>query len=210
MYRQARRHDGHGRTPRPTSSRKTHGLETVVIPTNQPIIRDEDDHVYRTTAEKYAAVTGRPRLPRARPAGSGTPDRELELLSGLLTKAAPGAECQAACPRGRDRGPGRPPEDDHHRHQHGRARHRHRARRQRREAGGRSVEADASPRAGGRAGARARNSRDGVAAACTTWSQAAGGLRIVATERARVTPQSTTSCAAARAARATPVPRAST
>ena len=56
-------------------------LETVVIPTNQPMIRkDENDLVYRTRQEKFDGRHRRhPRLPRARPAGAGRHDLDREL-----------------------------------------------------------------------------------------------------------------------------------
>jgi preprotein translocase subunit SecA len=58
-----------------------YNLETVVIPTNRPMIRkDENDQIYRTAAEKHARHHRRhPRLPPARAAGAGRHhlDREL-------------------------------------------------------------------------------------------------------------------------------------
>ena len=119
-----------------------YGLETVVIPTHKPMIReDRHDLVYRTAEGEVQGDHRRDQgLLRARPAGAGRHhlDRELRAAVGDADEgeaAAPGAERQAARARGRDRRAGRPAADDHHRHQHGRPRHRHRARRQRREAG---------------------------------------------------------------------------
>ncbi len=119
-----------------------YGLETVVIPTHKPMIREDRlDQVYKTETEKYQAVARRhPRLPQARPAGAGRHhvDRELREARGAPAEggaAAPGAQRQAARRRGADRRPGRRAGRGHHRHQHGGPRHRHRARRQHREAG---------------------------------------------------------------------------
>ena len=49
-----------------------YGLDVVVIPTNQPIRRtDNDDRIYKTRREKYNAIVGRGRAAaRARPAGA--------------------------------------------------------------------------------------------------------------------------------------------
>jgi preprotein translocase subunit SecA len=67
-----------------------YGLETVVIPTNQPMIRiDRQDQVYRTAKEKYAAILNDIRACQAReqPVLVGTTSIEQsELLSTLLTK----------------------------------------------------------------------------------------------------------------------------
>ncbi|MBV8647788.1 preprotein translocase subunit SecA [Paludibacterium sp.] len=68
-----------------------YGLETVVIPTNRPMIRkDAQDKVYRTAAEKYQAIvddiTDCHR--RGQPALVGTTSIEnSELISELLTRA---------------------------------------------------------------------------------------------------------------------------
>jgi len=67
-----------------------YGLETVVIPTHMPMIREErQDQVYRTAAEKYRAVINdiKDCYVRSQPALVGTTSIEnSELLSGLLTK----------------------------------------------------------------------------------------------------------------------------
>jgi preprotein translocase subunit SecA len=67
-----------------------YGLETVVIPTNQPMIRiDRQDQVYRTAKEKYAAIINDIKACQAReqPVLVGTTSIEQsELLSGLLNK----------------------------------------------------------------------------------------------------------------------------
>ena len=69
-----------------------YGLETVVIPPNRPTQRkDELDLVYKTAREKYLAVVEdiRDCVKRGQPALVGTTSIEnSELLSGLLQKAA--------------------------------------------------------------------------------------------------------------------------
>ena len=68
-----------------------YGLETVVIPTNRPMIRkDENDKVYRTAAEKWDAVITdiRSCIERGQPVLVGTTSIEVnEFLSGELGKA---------------------------------------------------------------------------------------------------------------------------
>ena len=67
-----------------------YGLETVVIPTNQPMIRkDENDQIYRTAHEKHTAIIADIRAchERGQPVLVGTTSIEnSELLSGLLEK----------------------------------------------------------------------------------------------------------------------------
>jgi preprotein translocase subunit SecA len=67
-----------------------YGLETVVIPTNKPMIRDDrEDQVYRTAAEKHAAIIAdiRDCHGRGQPVLVGTTSIEnSELLSGLLNR----------------------------------------------------------------------------------------------------------------------------
>ena len=67
-----------------------YGLETVVIPTNKPMIRkDENDQIYRTAPEKYAAIIADIRAchERGQPVLVGTTSIEnSELLSDLLKK----------------------------------------------------------------------------------------------------------------------------
>ncbi|MBI3140375.1 MAG: preprotein translocase subunit SecA [Rhodocyclales bacterium] len=69
---------------------QTYGLETVVIPTNKPMIRDDRmDQVYRTAREKYNAILAdiKDCHERGQPALVGTTSIEnSELLSGLLEK----------------------------------------------------------------------------------------------------------------------------
>jgi preprotein translocase subunit SecA len=68
-----------------------YGLETVVIPPNKPVIRqDENDLVYKTAKEKYDAVIAdiRDCHERGQPVLVGTTSIEnSELLSQLLTQA---------------------------------------------------------------------------------------------------------------------------
>ncbi len=68
-----------------------YNLETVVIPPNRPTIRkDENDLIYKTTKEKYDAVTRdiRDCYERGQPVLVGTTSIEnSELISALLTKA---------------------------------------------------------------------------------------------------------------------------
>ncbi|TRZ99326.1 MAG: preprotein translocase subunit SecA, partial [Rhodocyclaceae bacterium] len=67
-----------------------YNLETVVIPTNQPMIRrDENDQIYRTAPEKHAAIIADIRAchQRGQPVLAGTTSIEnSELLSDLLIK----------------------------------------------------------------------------------------------------------------------------
>jgi preprotein translocase subunit SecA len=67
-----------------------YNLETVVIPTNRPMIRkDENDQIYRTAPEKHAAIIADIRAchQRGQPVLVGTTSIEnSELLSGLLDK----------------------------------------------------------------------------------------------------------------------------
>ncbi|XZG70669.1 preprotein translocase subunit SecA [Chitinibacteraceae bacterium HSL-7] len=67
-----------------------YGLETVIIPTNRPMVReDRQDQVYKTANEKYGAIVADIKECQARkqPVLVGTTSIELsELLSGLLDK----------------------------------------------------------------------------------------------------------------------------
>ena len=68
-----------------------YGLETVVIPTNRPIVRaDKQDLIYRSAEEKFEAVIEdiKDCVQRGQPALVGTASIETsELLSNLLTQA---------------------------------------------------------------------------------------------------------------------------
>src|SRR6267378_1209011 len=67
-----------------------YGLETIVVPTHMPMVRDDrQDQVYRTAKEKYRAVINdiRDCYDRGQPVLVGTTSIESnELLSGLLQK----------------------------------------------------------------------------------------------------------------------------
>jgi preprotein translocase subunit SecA len=67
-----------------------YALETVVIPTNRPMVRqDANDQIYRTAPEKYAAIIAdiRDCHSRGQPVLVGTTSIEnSELLSGILAK----------------------------------------------------------------------------------------------------------------------------
>ncbi len=67
-----------------------YGLETVVIPTNRPMVRDDrNDQIYRTAAEKYQAILAdiRDCHQRGQPVLVGTTSIEnSELIAGLLQK----------------------------------------------------------------------------------------------------------------------------
>ena len=68
-----------------------YGLETVIIPTNRPMTRrDENDKVYRTAKEKWDAVIDDVRscVERGQPVLVGTTSIEInEFMSGVLKKA---------------------------------------------------------------------------------------------------------------------------
>jgi preprotein translocase subunit SecA len=79
-----------------------YGLETVVIPTNKPMRRtDNNDQVFRTAQEKHDGHRRRyPQLSRARTAGTGRHDVDREFRAALgaarpREAAAPGAQRQA-------------------------------------------------------------------------------------------------------------------
>ncbi len=69
-----------------------YGLETVIVPTNKPMVRiDQNDQVFKTGREKYDAILGdiRDCAERGQPVLVGTTSIEnSELLSDMLTKAA--------------------------------------------------------------------------------------------------------------------------
>jgi preprotein translocase subunit SecA len=68
-----------------------YGLETVIVPTNRPMVRaDQNDQIYKTATEKYNAIITDIKDCKARgqPVLVGTTSIEnSELLSGLLKKA---------------------------------------------------------------------------------------------------------------------------
>ena len=112
-------------------------LGVVSIPTNRPMVRDDQpDLIYKTEEAKFEAVADdiAEKHAKGQPVLVGTTSVEKsEYLAKLLVQlpgAARGAQRQAARARGRDHRPGRARGRGHRRHQHGRPRHRHRARRQ--------------------------------------------------------------------------------
>ncbi len=68
-----------------------YGLETVIVPTNRPMVRaDQNDQIFKTAAEKYNAILAdiRDCQERGQPVLVGTTSIEnSELLASLLTKA---------------------------------------------------------------------------------------------------------------------------
>jgi hypothetical protein len=103
---------------------------------------DEDDEVYRTADEKFAAIVEAIEArKRGQPVLVGTTiDREVRDAAGRAEEAQgtghPAQCAERPLPRAgsADHRPGRRARRGHHRHQHGRPRHRHPARRQRRHA----------------------------------------------------------------------------
>jgi len=111
-------------------------LDVVVIPTNEPIVRDDrEDLVYKTEREKFHAVADEiaaahdPRHDQRREV------RRARAIAQAARHRAQRAQRQAARTRSLHRGPGRHLRRRHRRHQHGGPRHRHRARRQLRDVG---------------------------------------------------------------------------
>ncbi len=111
-----------------------YGLETVVIPTHNPMIRkDEHDQVFRTGRERDQAVINEIRAchDRGQPVLVGTTSIEANETLVRRTEyrriAAQRAERQAARTRSRSDRAGGFVGRHHHRHQHGRPRHGHRA-----------------------------------------------------------------------------------
>ena len=116
---------------------KIYNLDVTVIPTNRPMIRNENpDVVYRTEEEKFrnAAKEIKELNEKGQPVLVGTISVEKsERLSGILKKhgrPARSAERQESRARSVHRGAGRAQGRGHRLHQHGRPRHRHSAGRQ--------------------------------------------------------------------------------
>ena len=112
-----------------------YGLEVVPIPTHRPMVRvDQNDQIYRTKDEKFAAVVDDivERHATGQPVLVGTISVEVsEHLSTLLEPPgdpARGAERQEPRARGADHRERRRARRGHDRHQHGRPRRRHQAR----------------------------------------------------------------------------------
>ncbi len=123
---------------------KIYRLEVVSIPTNRPVIRqDNEDRVYRKAAEKWEAIIEeiKEESEKGRPILVGTTSVEKsEMISNMLNAPlrhrARGPQRQAARARGRHRRQGRPSarqparaarRQRHDRDEHGRTRHRHQA-----------------------------------------------------------------------------------
>ena len=123
-----------------TEFMKIYDLQVVEIPTNRPMVRnDQNDQIYKTKDGKWAAVANEiaERNQTGQPILVGTISVEVsELLSGRADQARhqalrPEREARARRARGRDDRRGGRPVRGHDRHQHGRPRRRHQARRQR-------------------------------------------------------------------------------
>ena len=205
-----------------TEFMKIYELQVVEVPTNRPMVReDQNDQIYKTKDGKWAAVAKEieDRHAAGQPVLVGTISVEVsELLSETAEQArhqahGPEREARARRARGRDHRRGGPAGRGHDRHQHGRPRRGHQARRERGAPhparAGQARARARHPRVGQRLGRGVR--RDGGAGGRRTarrsWRRAGSSSAAPsATSRAG----STTSSAAAPAARATPASRAST
>ena len=112
-------------------------LGVVPIPTNKPMVRDDEtDLIYKTEDAKFAAVIDdiAERHEAGQPVLVGTASvaksERLAVAAAAQGHPARGAQRQAARAGGRDHRQRRPQGRGHHRHEHGRSRHRHHARRQ--------------------------------------------------------------------------------
>ena len=172
--------------------REIYNLPVMVIPTNQPMIRDDrNDLIYRTVDAKFNAVAEEiaERNVDGQPCLVGTISIEnSERLSRALSKRGVDAQrAQRQVPRARSahRRAGRPSGCRHDRDEHGRSRHRHHPGRQSR-----------LPRRGAAHRARHRPGRGDRRAAAEALSSAkaicadehievvnAGGLAVIGTER---------------------------
>ena len=92
----------------------TYDLPVVPIPTNKPLVRtDEPDLVFKTEEAKFNAVVDDiEERQRDGPAGPGRHGLGGQVRAALpvareARRPAPGAQRQAALPRGRGGGPGR-------------------------------------------------------------------------------------------------------
>ena len=115
----------------------TYGLEVVSVPTNQPMIRDDEpDLIYKTEDAKFnAAADDIQERYRNGPAGPRRHDlgrqvREAVAPAREARDPALGPEREGARAGGEHRHPGRPDRRGHGGHEHGRPRRRHPARRQ--------------------------------------------------------------------------------
>ena len=91
--RQARRHDRHGRRPRPPSSTNTYDLQVVPIPTNRPMVRaDQADLIYKTEDGQVRRRRRRHRRAlRDRPAGARRHDLGREVREARRACSRSGA-----------------------------------------------------------------------------------------------------------------------
>ena len=205
-----------------TEFMKIYELQVVEIPTNRPMVRnDNNDQIYKTKDGKWAAVAREiEERTRDRPAGAGRDDLGRGVRAALeradqARHQAHGAERQARArrARGRDHRRGGRPGRGHDRDQHGRPRRRHQARRQR----GAPHPARAD-QARPRSPAPTSSTRPGTSCSRRwrprSWRTASGSWRPAACSSSAPSATSragsTTSCAAAPAARATRASRAST
>ena len=201
---------------------KIYKLGVVPIPTNLPMIRnDQADLVYRTEEAKYDAVVEdiAERHRKGQPVLVGTVSVEKsELLSGhaqAAQRAPQRPQRQGPRRRGQGRRDGRPQGRGHRRHQHGRPRHRHHAGRLGR-VPRRPEAAPAGPRPGRAlrrvrsrlARARSRRSRPRSPTSTTRSRSSAASTSSAPSGTSRAA--STTSCAVAPGARATRASRGST
>ncbi len=189
-------------------------LDVVVIPTNQPMIRDGPPgrRLPHGAREVGGRRRGDRRAAREGPAGARRHglDREVGDVSRSCSRSArrPARRPQRQVPRagGGDRRPGGPQGRRHDRHEHGRPRHRHPARRQPRGPGdARGRPGDPRPRSTPQR--LAQLPRDAAPRSKKRSSRPAASTSSAPSATSRGA--STTSCAAAPAARATPARRAS-
>ena len=116
---------------------QTYKLGVVPIPTNKPMVRDDEtDLIYKSEDAKFAAVIDdiAERHEDGQPVLVGTASvaksERLSVAAAAQGHPARGPQRQAARARGRDHRQRRAQGRGHHRHEHGRPRHRHHARRQ--------------------------------------------------------------------------------
>ena len=137
--------------------REIYKMEVVIIPTNQPMVRDDrNDLIYKTEKAKFNAVADviADCYEREQPVLVGTISVEKsERLSEMLKRRGIPHEVLNAKHHAQEavhRGAGGTAGRHHHRHQHGRARHRHQAGRRRgRSPGGSSSSGPSATRRAG-------------------------------------------------------------
>ena len=175
--------------------REIYKMEVVVIPTNEPMVRDDrNDLIYKTEKAKFkAAADDNRRLLRAQAAGPGGHHLGGEVGAAVgdaeaAGHTARGAERQAPRQRGGHHRAGRAAGRHHHRHQHGRPRYRHQAGR----GSGR-----------GRAGCSSWAPSGTRRGASTTSSAAVPGARATRASASSSSPSRTTCCASSAATAST-------